>query len=119
MLTNVIIVSLFVSSRLGQATISAKAAKTAPQSTTLRFNQTSLLGTLPTQLGLLARVNGSFDLSYERITGTLPTQLGQLVLFEGDLSLIDNYLTGALPTQVRGVGVLTTTSSYHVFNKHT
>ena len=58
-----------------------------------------LIGTIPTEFGLLSNHLAFFDLSFNMISGTIPTELGQL----NDLNtliLLKDQLTGTLPSEI-------------------
>ena len=58
----------------------------------------SLRGTIPTEIGNLAFLEG-IDLYSNRLTGTIPTEIGYLTSLER-LDADDNDLTGTIPTEI-------------------
>jgi hypothetical protein len=65
----------------------------------LKYN--NLGGTLPTEIGYLQEMTGSFQLhSNSFIGGTIPTQVGLLAKLTGQLRFAVNQLSGSLPTQL-------------------
>ena len=58
----------------------------------------SLRGTIPTEIGNLAFLEG-IDLYSNRLTGTIPTEIGNATALER-LDLLLNFLTGTIPTEI-------------------
>jgi len=66
-------------------------------SLTLRNNK--LHCSIPSEVGLLTHLNGTFDLSYNNLTSQIPSQIGSLTgITRLDLSY--NSLTGSIPIEV-------------------
>jgi hypothetical protein len=63
----------------------------------------NLVGTLPTELGLLTELVGINFVS-NRLSGTIPTELSQVTRLEW-LMLNNNYLSGTLPTELGQLSV--------------
>ena len=71
--------------------------------TSVSFERTFLSGSLPTQLGLLAKTTSSVILGYSSLTGQLPTQLFNLGAgrMRTDFSIRSVVgITGSLPTEI-------------------
>ncbi|KAK3287676.1 hypothetical protein CYMTET_4828 [Cymbomonas tetramitiformis] len=69
-----------------------------PRCTSLTLKNRGLVGTVPTELGLLLNVT-YLDLSSNNLTGTVPTELGMLSELD-TLYIFHNSLTGTLPTEL-------------------
>ena len=59
--------------------------------------------TLPTQIGYLSLLSGSFQLLNGKLTGALPTELGKLSLLS-QVDLFGNSFEGSLPTELGQLG---------------
>jgi hypothetical protein len=98
----------------------------------LGLSNTSLSGTLPTEVGLLASLAGlsianteisgfipselgglglelraTFMLSGNRLSGTIPSHLGQLSNLQSRLHLAENRLSGTIPTHLGALSKIT------------
>ena len=58
-----------------------------------------LTGPVPTELGLLTKLSGTFDLSSNKLTGRIPRELGMCVSLYS-IKLNSNRLTGKVPPEL-------------------
>jgi hypothetical protein len=75
----------------------------------LLLAQNNLVGTLPSQLGLLSHLTNSLYLYTNSLSGMLPSQLGQLTGLTTGLRVYSTQLTGRIPSQL---GLLTLMKSF-------
>lgn len=67
----------------------------------LILSKADLIGTLPSEIGNLSRLQYSFQLQGNAIHGSLPTQLGNLELLE-HFYAEENHFSGSLPSEIGG-----------------
>lgn len=80
--------------------------------TRLELNDNSLVGSLPSQVGLLTGLTAYLRLDANALSGSLPTELGRLTAMTEVLYLWGNSFTGALPTQLGLLTALTRSLSF-------
>jgi len=66
----------------------------------LDLQSNNLIGTIPTEIGLLTEMRRTFRLASNRLTGTLPTEIGLLTACTQSLNLQKSSLTGTLPSEI-------------------
>lgn len=84
--------------------------------TELDLLSNSLIGSLPTQLGLLTEMTANFQLSANSLTGSVPTEIGLLTKLTEGLYLWGNSFTGNLPSELGQLTALTRSLSVN-FNQ--
>jgi len=71
-----------------------------PSSTTsIKYEDKNLEGTIPTELGLLTDVTG-FDVNKNSLTGPMPTEVGKMHKMKKWFDAHSNSLSGTLPTEL-------------------
>ena len=75
--------------------------------TELELNSNSLMGSIPTQLGLLTEMTANVQLSANALTGSVPTEIGLLTKLTEGLYLWGNSFTGQLPSELGQLTALT------------
>ena len=70
----------------------------ASKVTEVSLSGQNLVGTLPTELGVLTDLTNGLSLDSNELSGTLPTEFGNLVKLTRYLALGTNSLSGTLPT---------------------
>lgn len=68
--------------------------------TEIDLSENSLVGPLPSELGLLTGITSNFKMQQNALTGTIPTELGLLTGMESYFLLFSTDLTGEVPTEL-------------------
>ena len=73
-----------------------------------------LVGTIPSEVGLLTRVQSAFSMALNQLSGTIPTEFGQMGAALERLFLFTNSISGTLPTQMGRLTALN--GQFEVYN---
>jgi hypothetical protein len=83
----------------------------------LKLSANNLVGSLPSEIGLLSDISQGFDVSLNSLVGTLPVEIGALTGLTTKFFLYVNGFTGPLPASLGQMSVLA--SGFNVNNNGT